>query len=67
MFYTKQKTIVFRCDAESDMDEARERALADNPGFTVVKEKKDYKTKKSKGEIVDEFWLYAVTVDLMEE
>lgn len=67
MFYTKQKTIVYRCDNESDMEDARERALAENSNFTVIKEKKDYKTKKSKGEIVDEFWLYAITLDLMEE
>lgn len=67
MYYTKQKTIVFHCDAENDMEEARQKACADNPSFTVIKEKKDYKTKKSKGEIVDEFWLYSITLDLMEE
>lgn len=67
MYYTKQKTIVFRCDSESDMEDARNKACEANPSFTVIKEKKDYKTKKSKGEIVDEFWLYAVTLDLMEE
>lgn len=67
MYYTKQKTIVFRCDSEADMEDARTKACQDNPSFTVIKEKKDYKTKKSKGEIVDEFWLYAVTLDLMEE
>lgn len=67
MFYTKQKTIVFRCDNESDMEDARTKACEANPSFTVIKEKKDFKTKKAKGEIVDEFWLYAVTLDLMEE
>lgn len=65
--FIKQKTFVFRCDTESEMDDAKEKVIHENPGYTVIKEKKDYKTKKSKGEIVDEFWLYSVTVDLMEE
>lgn len=65
--FIKQKTFVFRCDTESEMDSAKEKTINENPGYTVIKEKKDYKTKKSKGEIIDEFWLYAITVDLMEE
>ncbi len=65
--FIKQKTFVFRCDTESEMDSAKEKTINENPGYTVIKEKKDYKTKKSKGEIIDEFWLYSITVDLMEE
>lgn len=49
------------------MQEAREKVINENGGFAVLKEKKDYKTKKSKGEIIDEFWLYSITLDLMEE
>ena len=67
MFYVKQKAFTYRCDCEPDMENAREKTLQENPGFTVVKEKKDFKTKKAKGEIVDEFWLYTITLDLMEE
>lgn len=67
MYYIRQKTFTYRCDAEADMDSVREKVCHENPGFSVVKEKKDYKTKKSKGEIVDEFWLYSVTIDSDDE
>ena len=65
--YIKQKSFTFRCETESAMEQAREQAIAQNPGFSIIKEKKDYKTKKSKGEIIDEYWLYTVTFDLLEE
>lgn len=67
MFYIKQKAFTFKCDSEPDMLEAREKVLNENAGFSIIKEKKDFKTKKSKGEIIDEFWLYTVTVDLLED
>ena len=34
------------------------------PGYEIIGEKKDYKTKKSKGEIIDEFWLYTITATM---
>ena len=49
------------------MADAREQVLRDNIGFSIIKEKKDFKVKKLKGEIVDEFWLYTVTVDRPDE
>lgn len=67
MYYTKQKAFTYRCDSEQDMADAREKTLDENPGFSVIKEKKDFKTKKAKGEIIDEFWMYTVTLDLLEE
>ena len=67
MFYVKQKSFTFKCDSEPDMADAREQVLRDNIGFSIIKEKKDFKVKKLKGEIVDEFWLYTVTVDRPDE
>ena len=65
--FIKSNSFTFRCDTELEMDSAKEKIITENPGYTVVKEKKDFKTKKSKGEIIDEFWLYTITVDLMDE
>ena len=67
MYFVKQKAFTYLCESEQDMGNAREKTLTDNPGYTVVKEKKDFKTKKAKGEIVDEFWLYTITLDLADE
>lgn len=56
--------LTYRCDSEGDMDNVREAFASKYPGYEIVGEKKDYKTKKSKGEIIDEFWLYTITATM---
>lgn len=65
--YIKQKSFTYRCETEHAMEDARNEAISKNPGYAIIKEKKDYKTKKSKGEIVDEYWLYTVTFDIQDD
>ena len=61
-----KKTEVYRVDTEHEATEIVEdyKARATNEGYTVVKTKVDYKSKKDRktGEIVDEWWMVEVTV-----
>ena len=61
-----KKTEVYRVDSEREADETvdwyKEHAM--NEGYTVVKTKVDYKSKKDRKthEISEEYWLVEVTV-----
>jgi len=61
-----KKTEVYRVDTENEATEIVEdyKARAMNEGYTVVKTKVDYKSKKDRktGEIADEWWMVEVTV-----
>lgn len=61
-----KKTEVYRVDTEQEATEIVEdfQARAINEGFTVVKTKVDYKTKKDRktGEITDEWWMVEITI-----
>ena len=67
MKYTIKKSFTYRCDNLSDMDEALDEVIKNNAGFTVIKQEKKLKQKKSKGEVVDEYWLYTVTIDILDD
>ena len=65
MMMTK-KTEIYRVDTEEEaaatVDEYKARAARE--GFTVVKTKVDYKSRKDRktGEITDEWWMVEITV-----
>lgn len=60
-----QQTNVYREDTEADAIAAIQkfRDEADEKGYIVSKASYAYKTKKSKGEIIDEGFLVSLTAD----
>ena len=60
-FELLKQTFTFRVDTEEDAVELIEYRKGLNQG--TVTYKVDHKVKKSKGEIVDEFWVVSVTHD----
>lgn len=63
-FELLKQTFVFRVESEEDAVELIEYRKGLNQG--TVTYKVDHKTKKSKGEIVDEFWVVSVTHDFVK-
>ena len=53
----------YRCESEIEAKELMEefRAKAAQEGYCVIKSGYTYKSKKAKGEIVDEAWIVTIT------
>lgn len=58
-----EKTTKYRCDSELEAKEQMEsfREEARSKGYQIKKMGYEHKTKKAKGEIVDEAWVLSVT------
>lgn len=56
MKYLCKVTEVYRVESENEAAALIEEAKADR-GFILLKSSTEYKTKKAKGEIIDEYWL----------
>ena len=56
MKYLCKVTEVYRVESENEAAALIEQAKADR-GFILLKSSTEYKTKKAKGEIIDEYWL----------
>ena len=61
-----KRTEVYRVDTEAEatnlVEDYKNRAMRE--GFTVIKTKVDYKSKKDRktGELTDEWWMVEVTI-----
>lgn len=66
MVRKRRKTESFYADSEKEatlkVEEYKENALTE--GYTVLKTKIDYKSKKDRktGEIVEEYWIVEITI-----
>lgn len=67
MVYTVRKSFTYRCDNEGEMDEILDKTLHECGGFQIVKQEKKYKQKKRKGEVIDEYYLYTIVLDLLDD
>ncbi len=56
MKYLCKVTEVYRVESENEAANLIEEAKQDK-GFILLKSSTEYKTKKAKGEIIDEYWL----------
>lgn len=56
-----KETFVFRVENESQVAALIEEQKNSSKG--IVNHKADYKTKKSKGEIIDSWWIVTITHD----
>jgi len=56
MKYLCKVTEVYRVESENEAAKLIEEAKADK-GFILLKSSTEYKTKKAKGEIIEEYWL----------
>ena len=56
MKYLCKVTEVYRVESENEAANLIEEAKKDK-GFILLKSSTEYKTKKAKGEIIDEYWL----------
>ena len=63
MGHLLETTQKLRCDSEASAKDLIEqfRVGASSGGYTVKKAGYEYKTKKAKGEIIDEAWVVTVT------
>lgn len=60
-------TVTFDEPNDGAMDEATAKAQSMFPGLDVTKQSKVAKTKKEKGEIVDEWYEYTITLAASEK
>lgn len=67
MISTVKKTITFHCDTEEEMDSALDKVLKENSTFELTRQEKKVKVKKSKGEVIDSYFIYTVTIENPED
>lgn len=56
-----KETLVYKVSNEQEADSLIEKFTNDQNGYKLTKSEKTYKTKKSKGEIIDEWYLVTIT------
>ncbi len=66
MYFITKRAVTYFCDQESDMDSVLKEFCEHNGGFEITKQEKKLKTKKSKGEIVEQHWEYTITAEIIE-
>lgn len=63
MVSTAKIVQTFHCDSEAEIDETLTRVCNEHPDFTVTKKEQKIKEVKQKGEVVDEYWIFTVTLE----
>lgn len=63
-----KETKEFKAETEAEAKAIVEKFQADGleKGFSVIKWSADYKTKKSKGEIIADGWLLKITIGISD-
>lgn len=61
-----KETLVYKVSTEQEADSLIEKFTNDQSNYKLTKSEKVYKTKKSKGEIIDEWYIVTITKNYEE-